>query len=110
MQNFMKFEILQGKSLNPPLYLQEPLKYTHVTLRLVLTHNLWDEVASAERLLESGGLYKDCTVSMHYQEMSQCRNISAKKHHQHKQMCKHTRCAFYKENRQWRQERKEEPQ
>lgn len=28
MQNFMKAEILQGKSLNPPLYLQEPLKYT----------------------------------------------------------------------------------
>lgn len=36
MQNFMKAEILQGKSLNPLLYLQEPLKYTHVTLRPVL--------------------------------------------------------------------------
>lgn len=41
MQNFMKAEILQGKILNPPLYLQEPLKYTRVTLRPVLTVTIY---------------------------------------------------------------------
>lgn len=75
MQDFMKAEISQGKSLNPPLYLQEPLKYACNTEACPNCHNLQDEVASAERLVCSRGLCKDCTASMHHQEIAQCRNI-----------------------------------